>query len=113
MDPKGPKSCGGPKDRLSKGSASDNLSRVKDAAMRWVGRAGGGDASRLKWKQSESPQVEVSLGRPRSSRLASRRPRPSASAAGRGRCSPRRQDVTEPDPHYEIDRRVTAVTSNC
>ena len=31
-----------------------NLSRAKDAAMRWAGRAGSGDGLRLKWKQSES-----------------------------------------------------------
>jgi hypothetical protein len=27
-----------------------NLTRAKDAAMRWAGRGGGGDAKRLHWK---------------------------------------------------------------
>jgi hypothetical protein len=31
-----------------------NLSRAKEAAMRWAGRAGSGDGLRLKWKRSES-----------------------------------------------------------
>jgi hypothetical protein len=30
-----------------------NLTRAKDAAMRWVGRAGSGDAKRLHWKVSK------------------------------------------------------------
>jgi hypothetical protein len=32
-----------------------NLSRAKDAAMRWAGRRGGEDAKRLNWKAPKKP----------------------------------------------------------
>jgi len=32
-----------------------NLSRAKDAAMRWAGRGGGMDAKRLNWKAPKRP----------------------------------------------------------
>jgi hypothetical protein len=32
-----------------------NLTRAKDAAMRWVGRAGGDQGKQLQWKHTERP----------------------------------------------------------
>jgi len=32
-----------------------NLSRAKDAAMRWVGRAGGAQGRQLNWKHTQRP----------------------------------------------------------